>query len=163
MGDMAEVATAAPVHMEIVVEAPIDRAFEVFSTEMGSWWPPEHHILEGELREMVFEPRVGGHIYDVGKDGSECRWARVLVYEPPTRLVFSWDINLAWQVEQDPDRTSEVEVRFDALEPGRTQVTLEHRHIDRHGEGWEQMHSAVGSPDGWGVGLRCFADRVQAG
>jgi uncharacterized protein YndB with AHSA1/START domain len=162
MSDMAEATTAAPVRMEIVVEAPIDRTFEVFSADMGSWWPPEHHILEGELCEMVFEPRVGGHIFDRGTDGTECHWARVLAFEPPTRLVFSWDINLSWQIEQDPERTSEVEVRFDALGPDRTQVVLEHRHIDRHGDGWEQMHAAVGSPDGWGSGLQRFAERMQS-
>jgi uncharacterized protein YndB with AHSA1/START domain len=165
MGDMAEIeaATATPVRSEIVVETPIDRAFEVFTADIGSWWPPEHHILEGELDAMVFEPRVGGHIYDRGTDGSECHWARVLAYEPPTRVVFSWDINLQWQIEQDPDRTSEVEVSFDSVTSQRTRVVLEHRHIDRHGEGWEQMHGAVGSPDGWNTGLQRFAERVQKG
>jgi hypothetical protein len=96
---------------------------------------------------MVFEPREGGHIYDRGVDGSECHWARVLAYEPPTRLVFSWDINLQWQLESDPQRTSEVEVLFVAEGPDRTRVVLEHRNIDRHGEGWEQMRDVVASPD----------------
>ncbi|HEY2161354.1 MAG TPA: SRPBCC family protein, partial [Solirubrobacteraceae bacterium] len=144
----------------IVVDAPVDRAFEVFTKEMGTWWPPEHHILEAELQEMVFEPQAGGHIYDRGVDGSECRWSRVLVYEPPTRLVFSWDISMAWKQESDPERTSEVEVRFIEEEPERTRVELEHRNIDRHGEGWEKMRDAVGSPGGWVRGLESFAERL---
>jgi uncharacterized protein YndB with AHSA1/START domain len=146
------------VRTEIMVEAPIARAFSIFTEGIGTWWNPEHHILEAELAEMVFEPRVGGNIIDRGVDGSECRWSRVLAYEPPHRVVFSWDISLSWQIETDPEKTSEVEVRFTAQGPDRTRVTLEHRHIDRHGEGWEKMRDAVGSPNGWN--LQGFADTV---
>ena len=135
-----------------VVETPIEHAFEVFTVGIGTWWPESHHILEGELKEMVFEPHAGGHIRDIATDGRECQWSRVLVYEPPTRVVFSWDISLAWQVETDPSRCSEVEVRFTADGDSRTLVELEHRHIDRHGEGWERMRDAVGSPGGWDLG-----------
>jgi uncharacterized protein YndB with AHSA1/START domain len=140
----------------IVVDAPVERAFAVFTEDMGSWWPQEHHILHAPLARMVFEPKVGGAIYDVGTDGSECHWARVLAYEPPHRIVFSWDISMQWQIETDPAKASEVEVRFVADGPARTRVELEHRHIDRHGEGWESMRDAVGSDGGWNVGLRAF-------
>ena len=125
-----------------------------------SWWPEDHHILQAELAEMVFEPREGGHVYDRGADGSECRWARVLAYEPPNRVVISWDIDTRWQLETDPEKTSEVEVRFVAEGPDRTKVELEHRNLDRHGEGWEQMRDAVGSPDGWN--LQGFAAAAKA-
>lgn len=151
------------VHTSMVVEAPIERAFSVFTEEMASWWPEDHHILEADLAEMVFEPRAGGHIYDRGVDGSECRWARVLAYEPPTRLVFSWDINLQWKLETDPAKTSEVEVRFVAEDADRTRVELEHRKLERHGKGWEQMRDAVGSPGGWGRGMGLFADAARVG
>jgi uncharacterized protein YndB with AHSA1/START domain len=153
-------ATDTAVHASIVVDAPVEHAFTVFTDDIGSWWPPEHHILEAELAEMVFEPREGGHVYDRGVDGSECRWARVLTYDPPNRVVFSWDITTQWQIESDPERTSEVEVRFVPEGPERTRVELEHRNLDRHGDGWEAMRDAVGSPDGWGAGLRAFAARL---
>jgi uncharacterized protein YndB with AHSA1/START domain len=158
---MTTQAADTSVRSSIVVEAPIDRTFSVFTEDIGSWWPPEHHILEGELGEMVFEPGVGGHVYDRAVDGSECRWARVLAYELPNRVVFSWDITTSWQIETDPEKTSEVEVRFIAEAPGRTRVELEHRNLERHGEGWEKMRDAVGSPEGWGVGLRRFAERLR--
>jgi uncharacterized protein YndB with AHSA1/START domain len=148
------------VRTSIDVEVPIERAFAIFTEEIGTWWDPSHHILEAELAEMVFEPYVGGSIVDRGVDGSECRWARVLAYEPPARVVFSWDINLQWQVEADPQKTSEVEVRFSADGPDRTHVELEHRNIDRHGDGWERMRDAVGSPNGWN--LQRFADAANA-
>ena len=155
-------ATDTTVQVSIVVEAPIERAFTVFTQEMASWWSPDHHLLEGELAEMVCEPWVGGAIYDRGTDGSTCRWARVLAYEPPDRFAFSWDIGLNWKVEPDPARTSEVEVRFTPEGPDRTRVVLEHSKLERHGDGWEQMRDAVGSPNGWLVGLHRFADAADA-
>lgn len=139
------------VRTSIDVDAPIERAFSIFTDGIGTWWPPEHHILEADLAEMVFETHEGGHIYDRGVDGSECRWARILAYEPPSRVVFTWDINLRWQIESDPEKTSEVEVRFTARGPNQTHVELEHRNLDRHGDGWEQMRDAVGSPGGWSL------------
>jgi uncharacterized protein YndB with AHSA1/START domain len=105
----------------------------------------------------VFEPRVGGHIDDRGADGSECRWARVLAYEPPDRLVFSWDISPRWSIETDPDRTSEVEVRFVAQTPTRTRVELEHRLIERHGPGWEAVLDGVDGDQGWPLYLARYA------
>jgi uncharacterized protein YndB with AHSA1/START domain len=159
---MTTQAADTAVRSSIVVEAPLERAFAVFTDDIGSWWPPEHHILESELAEMVFEPREGGHVYDRGVDGSECRWARVLAYERPERVVISWKINLQWQIESDPAKTSEVEVRFISEAPDRTRVELEHRHLDRHGEGWEGMRDAVGSPGGWDAGLQALASRLKA-
>jgi uncharacterized protein YndB with AHSA1/START domain len=157
---MTTQAAGTCVRTSVLVKAPIERAFRVFTEEMSSWWHPDHHILPGEVSEMVFEPRVGGHIYDRGVDGSVCRWARVLAYEPPHRLVFSWDISPRWEPETDLDRTSEVEVRFRADGSQRTRVDLEHRNLERHGDGWEGMRDAVGSPGGWPDGLRRFADEV---
>lgn len=137
----------------IEVEASLAHAFHVFTAGIGSWWDKDHHILQAPLAEMVFEPFVGGHIIDRGTDGSESRWARVLTYDPPTRVVFSWDISLQWQIETDPAKTSEIEIAFTELSPTRTHVQLTHRHLDRHGEGWEGMRDAVSS--GWD--LREFA------
>jgi uncharacterized protein YndB with AHSA1/START domain len=156
-------AATTSVQTSIVVDASIDRAFTVFTDGIGSWWPPDHHILQAELAEMVFEPRAGGRIIDRGVDGSECNWARVLAYEPPDRVVFSWDISLQWQIESDPACASEVEVRFISETPTRTRVELEHRGLERHGEGWESMRDAVGSPEGWGSGLAAFAQHLAAG
>jgi uncharacterized protein YndB with AHSA1/START domain len=150
------------VRTSTVVEAPIERAFSVFTEGIGSWFPSEYNLLDVEIAERVFEPRAGGHVYDRGTDGSECHWARVLTYEPPNRVVISWDISPQWQIETDPDKTSEVEVRFVAEAPERTRVELEHRNLDRHGEGWEQTRESVGGEGGWPGCLRSFAERVAA-
>jgi uncharacterized protein YndB with AHSA1/START domain len=146
------------VRRAIVVDAPIDRAFTVFTDRFGDFKPPEHNLLRVPIAETVFEPKVGGHIYDRGTDGSECRWARILAYDPPRRVVFSWDIGPTWQVEADPERTSEVEVTFVAETPDRTRVELEHRHLDRHGPGWESVRDGVGHDQGWPL----YFDRYAA-
>jgi uncharacterized protein YndB with AHSA1/START domain len=157
---MTTKAQEASVRTQTVVEAPIERAFSLFTEGIGGWWNPDHHILEADLAEMVFEPREGGRIYDRGVDGSECCWARVLAYEPPNRVVISWDISPRWQIETDLEKTSEVEVRFIAETAERTRVELEHRNLDRHGEGWEGIRDSVGSPDGWPDGLQRFAELI---
>ena len=146
----------------IVVEAPIERAFSVFTDGFGSFKPREHNMLEVDIAETVFESHVGGNIYDRGVDGSECRWARVLAFEPPNRVVFSWDISPQWQVETDLDKTSEVEVRFVAESPDRTRVELEHRNLDRHGPGWESERDGVGGDQGWPLYLDRFAEQAAA-
>jgi uncharacterized protein YndB with AHSA1/START domain len=147
----------ASVRRQIVVEAPIERAFRVFTADFGSFKPREHNLLDVEIAETVFEPRVGGHLYDRGVDGSECRWARVLAYEPPHRVVFSWDISPRWRVETDLEKTSEVEVRFVAEGPDRTRIELEHRGLERHGDGWESVRDGVASPGGWPLYMERYA------
>lgn len=147
------ISTESAVAQSVIVEASAERAFDVFTAELEAWWPPEHHLLSSELVETVVEPHEGGAMYDVGADGSTCRWGTVIAYEPPSRFVFQWNVSLQWQVELDPAKTSEVEVRFVEEGPSTTRVELVHRHLDRHGDGWEGMRDAVGSPDGWGRGL----------
>jgi uncharacterized protein YndB with AHSA1/START domain len=150
------------VRAQVVVEAPIEQAFAVFTKGIGTWFPPEYNLLAVEIAERVFEPRVGGHVYDRGIDGTECHWARVLAYEAPKRVLISWDINPRWQIETDLAKTSEVEVWFTSEGPHRTRVELEHRHLERHGEGWTQVREAVGGEGGWPGCLRRFAERLTA-
>ena len=146
---MRSQATDTSVRTSIVVEAPIERAFDVFTGEFDRIKPREHNMLGVDIAETVFEPREGGHVYDRGVDGSECRWARVLAFEPPNRVVFSWDISPQWQIETDRSRASEVEVRFVSEAEERTRVELEHRHLDRHGDGWTQAKDGLAGDGGW--------------
>jgi uncharacterized protein YndB with AHSA1/START domain len=149
---------ALTVRRHVVVDVPIERAFSVFTAGFGDFKPREHNLLAAPITETVFEARVGGGIIDRAADGSECRWARILAYEPPDRVVFSWDISPRWTLETDPAQTSEVEVRFRAESATRTRVELEHRHLDRHGPGWESVAQGVDSPEGWPL----YLDRYVA-
>jgi uncharacterized protein YndB with AHSA1/START domain len=149
------------VRASVVVEAPIERAFRVFTEDFGSFKPPEHNMLGVEIAETIFEPRAGGHLYDRGVDGSECRWARVLAYEPPDRVVISWDISPQWQIETDLEKTSEVEVRFISESPERTRLELEHRNLERHGEGWEGVREGVGGDGGWPLYLERYTGLLR--
>jgi uncharacterized protein YndB with AHSA1/START domain len=151
------------VRSEIVVEAPIDRAFATFTQQFDRIKPREHNMLGVDIAESVFEPRQGDRVYDRGVDGSECQWGRVLAFEPPERIVFTWDISPRWQIETELAQSSEVEVRFVAEAAGRTRIELEHRHLDRHGDGWEGLAEGVRGDGGWPLYLRRFADAVAAG
>lgn len=149
--------TVPTVRREVVVNAPPERAFQVFTERFGDFKPPEHNILGVPRAEVVFEPRVGGHVIDRAADGRESRWARVLIWEPPHRVVFSWDISPRWELETDPEQTSEVEVRFLPEGTDRTKVELEHRNLDRHGPGWENVRDGVGHEQGWTLYLSRYA------
>ena len=151
------------VRKQVLVNVPAEQAFTAFTQRFGDFKPPEHNLLAAPIAETVFEPRVGGGIVDRAADGSECRWARILAYEPPARVVFSWDISPQWQVETDPDLTSEVEVRFVAEGPDRTRVELEHRHLDRHGPGWQAVSDGVDGAQGWPLYLDRYAALLKEG
>ncbi len=151
--------TDAPVaRRQIVVNAPIANAFATFTERFGDFKPLEHNLLSSPIAETVFEPRIGGNIVDRAADGSECRWARILAYEPPDRVVFSWDISPQWQIDSDPDHASEVEVRFIAESSDRTRLELEHRNLERHGPGWQAVHGGVDDEAGWTLYLSRYAD-----
>jgi uncharacterized protein YndB with AHSA1/START domain len=147
----------------VVVNAPLERAFRVFTEQFGDFKPREHNLLSVPIAETVFESRVGGHIYDRGEDGTLCKWATIVAYEPPNRVVFTWNIGPTWQLETDQSRCSEVDVRFTAESADRTRVELEHRHIERHGEGWEAVAAGVGGDGGWPLYLRRYVDLVDGG
>lgn len=142
------------VQQDITVNVPQTSAFTIFTEQFDGIKPREYNLLAVDIEETVFEPRVGGYVYDRGIDGSVCRWARVLEFDPPERFVISWDISAQWQIETDHSRTSEVEVRFIPAGDGQTRVELEHRHLDRHGEGWQDYRDGVAS--GWPAFLENF-------
>jgi uncharacterized protein YndB with AHSA1/START domain len=151
--------TEAPVvRHEVVVRGTPEVAFAAFTQRLGEIKPKEHNLLSSPT---TLEPRVGGHIIDRAEDGSECRWARVLAFEPPDRLVFSWDIGPTWQLEQ-PENASEVELRFLPEGSDRTRVELEHRHLDRHGPGWPAVHEGVDGQQGWPLYLGRYATLLEA-
>jgi uncharacterized protein YndB with AHSA1/START domain len=148
------------VQADTVVDVPVEQAFRVFTERFDEVKPREHNLLAVPIERTVLEPKAGGTVYDVGTDGSRCTWARVLACEPSDRLVLSWDISPRWQLESDLGHTSEVEIRFIAEGADRTRVALEHRHLDRHGEGWESFTS-LGSGSGWPQYLERFRAATQ--
>lgn len=150
------------IRTEVVVETAREHAFNLFSERFDQIKPREHNMLAVDIAESIFEPHAGGRVFDRGVDGSECQWGRVLAYEPPERIVFTWDISPHWQIESDLGRASEVELRFTAEAPERTRVELEHRHLDRHGEGWQELREGVRGDGGWPLYLSRYVDSASA-
>lgn len=151
----------APVRKTIRVKASPARAFQVFTQGMSRWWPPTHTLLKAQPKDYILEPRVGGRWYQTGIDGSECDSGKVLVWEPPEKLVLAWQITPEWQY--DPNLITEVEVRFTDEGDGMTRVDLEHRNLDRVGENAEVIRAAVDAPGGWTSILESFRSVVSAG
>jgi uncharacterized protein YndB with AHSA1/START domain len=149
------------VRKTITVHAPPSHVFAVFSERIDAWWPREHHIGKAERFTAILEPRVGGRWYERGDDGSECDWGRVLAWEPPSRLLLSWNLNAQWQY--DPGFETEVEVRFVAEAPERTRVELEHRKLQRYADQAAMMQSIFDSPEGWGGTLQALARVAEQG
>ena len=149
------------VRKEITVEASQARAFDVFTREHGAWWPlATHHIGSAAAETAIIEPHTGGRWFERAADGSECDWGRVLVWDPPGRLVLAWEISADWK--RDESINTEVEVRFVSLGPARTRVELEHRRLDRYGAAAEQMRGIFDSENGWTNILRLFVARAHA-
>jgi uncharacterized protein YndB with AHSA1/START domain len=159
---MTTEASATAVQTSVTVNAPIEQAFRTFTEDFDRVKPRDHTMLDAEIEKSVFEPRVGGRVYDLGIDGSECQWGRVLACEPPERVVFTWDISAQWELEQDLEKTSEVEVRFIAETADRTRVELQHRNLNRHVEGWEALRESVSGEGGWPLYLRRLAEAARA-
>ena len=152
--------TGLTVRKSITVEASQEHAFDVWTRGFDSWWPRSHHIGEAEMDEAIIELRPGGRAYERGVDGSECDWGTVLVYEPPSRIVVTWQINGDFKAEPDPERASEYEVRFIEEGPDTTRVEFEHRHLERHGEDAQRMFDLFDSDGAWAGLLRTFAEAL---
>ena len=150
-----------PVRKTITVKTDAPAAFEVFTNGIDTWWPRSHHIGSAPLQKAVIEPRVGGRCYGRSIDGTECDWGQVLVWDPPNRLVFAWQITPDWKYQPDLAQSSEVDVRFTPLDGGATRVDLEHRHFERHGAGGETMRAGVDAPEGWTGLLDLYAKTAQ--
>ena len=143
------------------VQAPPAVAWRVFTEQMGTWWPlAVYKIGKADAVDAIIEPRVGGRWYERGDDGSTCDWGSVLSWEPPSRLVLSWDINADWQY--DPDLKTEIEVHFVAVGNDATRVELEHRKLDRYGSRRDEMRRIFDTEGDWGRLLAAFAARAAA-
>jgi uncharacterized protein YndB with AHSA1/START domain len=156
---MSTAPTIPPLTGTVTVGVPVERAFRVFTDSFGTWWPSEYHIGQADMAAAVLEPRAGGRWYEQGVDGSECDWGRVLAWEPPHRLVVTWQINGQWQYHPDPEHASEIEVRFTADGPQQTTVELEHRLLDRL-VGGQALRDGITGGGGWTALLELFAKAV---
>jgi uncharacterized protein YndB with AHSA1/START domain len=159
MNDMPQRIAPAAIRKTIEVRAPIERAFAVFATRMGDWWHKEHSIARGTTQQdVVIEPRAGGRWYELGADGSEHPWGKVIAYDPPHRLLLAWQ--LTRELTYDPGFETKVEVKFEERD-GVTVVTFEHRDLERMGGGAVEMLESMDG--GWGMLLGLFKTEAERG
>ena len=151
----------APVKKSIVVKADVERAFRVFTAGIDTWWPRDHHIGKSPMKKVVVENFQGGRCYSAQVDGTDCDWGKVLVWEPPRRLVLAWQINVDWKYEPDLAKSTEVEVCFFPEPDGTTRVELKHKHFERlgGGPGVEKVRSML--ERGWVGTMQLFGARAE--
>jgi uncharacterized protein YndB with AHSA1/START domain len=145
-----------PLTASVTVQAPRERAFELFTEGMGTWWPKEFSWSQDKLEAIGIEPHADGFAYERGPRGFTVHWGRVTAWDPPARLVFNWQIAADRTPQPDPERASEVEVRFHE-EDGATRVTVEHRAWERHGNGAGEYRASFEQAGAWPYALERFA------
>jgi uncharacterized protein YndB with AHSA1/START domain len=154
-------APMAVVKRTIRVDVPIEKAFQVFVERMGEWWPASHHIAMEPFKEIVVEKREGGRWFERDSHGAECEWGRVLLWQPPRRLILSWNLQPDFKYSPDQTRASEVALQFSAEGPTATRLEFEHRYLERHGEGFEKLFASVDSAGGWTKILEAFVEKMK--
>ncbi|GAA2388194.1 SRPBCC family protein [Dactylosporangium salmoneum] len=152
--------TVEAIRREVVVGIGRERAFEIFTADMTSWWPSAHHIGSAPIERVVVEPWEGGRWYTVHQDGSQTSTGFVRAWEPPARLVVTWQIGSDWKYHTGLVTT--VEVRFDEEGPGRTRVRLEHRDLEAFGADAARMRETFEQPGAWDGTLAAYAAGVEA-
>ena len=152
--------SSTTIHMEIIVEAPSEKAFRVFTAGFDTWWPRTHHIASVPMKEAVIEQKLGGRWYEKGEDGSECDWGKVIAWEPPKHFAVTWQLTHDYQY--DPHLITEVHVTFESLDAHRTRVVFEHKYLDRYGDKMESVRNNIGNEEsGWGRLLGVYAAVVE--
>jgi uncharacterized protein YndB with AHSA1/START domain len=137
----------AVVRKTLLLDCPREHAFRVFTASMGRWWPATHHVGELPFRDIVIEPRSGGRWYEIDTQDRQGQWGQVLAWEPPQRVVLSWHLDTKFQFHPELSKASELDIRFHSVGPAQTRVEFEHRHIERHGEGYEKLRDMLDG--GW--------------
>jgi uncharacterized protein YndB with AHSA1/START domain len=150
------------VRRTITVPVSQQRAFELFTSQLGRWWPREYSIGQSPMVDFILEPRIGGRWYEVGEDGKQCDTGRVTGFEPPSRIVLAWHLNGQFQFDPDPTHASEVEVRFVVKGSTQTRIEVEHRGFERHGADAGAVLGSVDSQTGWTYCLELFAKYAAA-
>ena len=150
---------ATSITASVVVHAPIRHVFDVFTSDMSSWWPSTHHIGTAPMVAAIVEPRTGGRWYEVGDDGSDCQWGVVLAWDPPHHVALSWHLDGDFRYDADADRSSRVDVWFTAQPDGSTVVRLQHTDLDRHGPSWTRLRDRAGG--GWEFILARFIEKAE--
>jgi uncharacterized protein YndB with AHSA1/START domain len=151
-------ASVAPVRKQVVIQAPREHVFKVFTQGIDRWWPRQHHIGKTPPTKFIIEPTLGGRWYATHEDGSETNTGRVLEWDPPQRIVLSWQLKGDWSY--DPDFVTRVVVDFTEQGPRTTVVDFEHRDLEKYGDGADEVRKGIDSPQGWGMIFALFAEEA---
>jgi uncharacterized protein YndB with AHSA1/START domain len=126
-----------PIRLSFDIDCPIEHAFEVWTGRIAHWWPADHTVSGEADLTVVLEGRQGGRIFERRTNGTEHDWGEITIWEPPTRLGYTWHL------KRDRADATDVEIRFVALDRSATRVEIEHRSWERlgaEGESWRDRN-----------------------
>ncbi|MFQ3787048.1 SRPBCC family protein [Halomonas sp. A29] len=141
---------------EIDLPLAQNSAFKLFAERLADWWPAEYTWSRSALNTIGIEPWQGGRCTEVGPHGFQVDWGRVLAWEPPERLIISWQIGPNRVPQPDPAHASTVKLGFHENGPRAARLILEHHDFRNHGDGAEEYRDAMASEYGWPYILACF-------
>ena len=150
--------TIGPIHQSITVNAPPARCFELFTSHIGDWWPKDQTLSKGPYKTLVIEPKVGGRWYETDSTDKVLQWGDVLAWEPPHKVLLAWRLNTSFAF--DPNLLTEVEITFKDAGGGKTQMTLEHRNLEKLGDNAEKFTAALAG--GWAGHIKTVAKYIEA-
>jgi uncharacterized protein YndB with AHSA1/START domain len=160
---MTELAARLAIRHAMNVALDVRRAFELFTAEIGTWWPAKtgHHISDLPAT-VVMETCEGGRLYERDEDSREFDWGLVRVWEPPGRVVLAWHLTPDWSFDPDPAQATEVEASFEPTVERRTLVSFEHRGFEVHGAAGLALRDSLGADDGWVEVLARYEREAEA-
>jgi uncharacterized protein YndB with AHSA1/START domain len=143
-----------PLRLSFDIEAPAEHAFEVWTMRLSHWWPKGHSASGDPDTVVALEPRPGGRIFERTSDGTEIDWGEITLWQPPTKLGYSWHIN------RPRSDATDVELTFVDLGDGTTRLDIVHAGWERlgaEGEGWLDANSG-----GWAALLVTYIPAAEA-
>ena len=144
---------------KIIIHAPVTHVFDVFTRELGDWWPPDLTFSGADFQAAGSEHLQGGNWFEVNRSGIRTDWGEVLVWQPPERVILSWRVSVT-RTQEPPDKASQVEFRFQVAEPDSTEVLVQHSNFARHGKAAEAMRAGMASDAGWRAILASLRDHA---
>ncbi|MDQ2896890.1 MAG: SRPBCC domain-containing protein [Actinomycetota bacterium] len=143
-----------PLQLSFEVACDAGHAFDVWTRDIASWWPPDHTVSGERGTTVILERRLGGRIFERTSTGQESDWGEITAWDPPARLAY------AWHIGADRADATDVEIAFVAVSDLLTRVEVVHR-------GWERLGTQRGQERrnanriGWDRVIPAYRERCE--
>jgi hypothetical protein len=140
-----------PLFKSLEVPRPRDVVFRLFTERLAEWWPlSTHSVGRGLAATVIFEPWLGGRVYERWANDIEHTWGTVVQWRPPEFF------SMTWHPGRGSETAQTLEVTFHST--GRnTRIELVQRDWERYGDGADVERGNY--ENGWPAVLAAFQGR----